>query len=205
MNRMLARTVLAAAIAASALLALPAEAAEVYNLDKGHSEVSFQVRHLVTNVRGRFNDFEGTVNLDPANLAQSSVDFKVKAESIDTASADRDKHLRSADFFDVEKYPEITFKSKSIKAAGKDRYDVTGTFTMHGVSKEITLPVTFLGTAKDPWGGTRAGFETATTLDRKEYGIVWNKALDSGGTILSDDVKVAINLETVKAQPKAAK
>jgi polyisoprenoid-binding protein YceI len=204
MKRLLTSAVLAAAVVLPALPA-PARAADVYNIDKGHSEVSFQIRHLVTNVRGRFNDFEGTVNLDPANMVGSTVEFKIKAASIDTGVADRDKHLRSADFFDTDKFPEITFKSKSIKATGKDQYAVTGTFTMHGVSKEVTLPVTFLGTAKDPWGGTRAGFETNATIDRKEYGIVWNKALDAGGTILSDEVKVAINLEAVKSQPKTGK
>lgn len=202
MNRILTAAVLTAAVVLPA--APPAQAAEAYTVDKGHSEVSFQVRHLVTNVRGRFTDFEGKIDLDPANLEQSSVDFKIKAASIDTDLPDRDQHLRGADFFEAEKYPEITFKSESVKAAGKDRYDVTGTFTMHGVSREITLPVTFLGTAKDPWGGIRAGFETEATLDRKDYGIVWNKALDAGGALLGDDVKVAINLEAVKAQPKAA-
>jgi polyisoprenoid-binding protein YceI len=206
MKRILSTTLIAAALAAVVVLpAAPAQAAELYKIDKGHSEVSFQIRHLVTNVRGRFNDFEGNINLDPQNLAQSSVDFRVKAASIDTGVADRDKHLRNADFFDVEKYPEITFKSKSIQAAGKDKYNVTGDFTMHGVTKQITLPVTFLGTAKDPWGGTRAGFETETTVDRKDYGITWNKALDAGGAMLSDDVKVAINIEAVKDQPKAGK
>lgn len=201
------KRILTAVLAAATLAvvpAAPAQAADVYAIDKGHSEVSFQIRHLVTNVRGRFNDFEGKINLDPQNLPQSSVEFRIKAASIDTGVADRDKHLRNADFFDVEKYPEITFKSKSIQAAGKDTYNVTGDFTMHGVTKQITLPVTFLGTAKDPWGGTRAGFETATTIDRKEYGIVWNKALDAGGAMLSDDVKVAINLEAVQEKPKAA-
>src|SRR6185295_13183779 len=117
---------------------------------------------------------------------------------IDTANADRDKHLRTADFFDVEKYPEITFKSKSVKATGKDHYAVTGDFTMHGVTKEITLPVTFLGEANDPWGNQRAGFETAVTLNRKDYGITWNKALDAGGALLGEDVPVAISLEAVK-------
>src|SRR6185295_3137577 len=123
--------------------------------------------------------------------------------SIDTNVPDRDKHLRSADFFDVEKFPEITFKSKSIKATGKDAYNVTGTLTMHGVSKEVTLPVTFQGEAKDPWGNTRAGFGTSTTLNRKDYGIVWNKALDAGGALLGDEVKVEINLETVKKKDEA--
>ena len=137
--------------------------------------------------------------MDPKNLPASSVEFHIKAASIDTGNqADRDKHLRTADFFDVEKYPEITFKSESIKATGKDKYDVTGTLTLHGVSKKVTLPVTYLGQAKDPWGNTRAGFETETTLNRKDYGIVWNKALDSGGVLLGDDVKVDIDLETVK-------
>jgi polyisoprenoid-binding protein YceI len=203
MKRILTAAVLAAAVVLPA--AQPARAADAYKIDKGHSEVSFQVRHLVTNVRGRFNDFEGNVALDPANLEKSSVDFQIKAASIDTGVADRDKHLRTAEFFDVEKYPEITFKSKSIKSTGKNTYDVTGDFTMHGVTKQVTLPVTFLGTAKDPWGGARAGFETGTTLDRKDYGIVWNKTIDAGGALLGDDVKVAINLEAVKDQPKPAK
>jgi polyisoprenoid-binding protein YceI len=129
----------------------------------------------------------------------------VKAASIDTGVADRDKHLRTPDFFDVEKFPEISFKSKSIKATGKDSYNVTGTFTLHGVTKEITLPVSFLGTVKDPWGNQRAGFSAETTLNRKDYGIVWNKALDNGGALLGDDVKIAINLETVKAKDQPAK
>jgi polyisoprenoid-binding protein YceI len=192
-----------AAAALTVLAALPLRA-DTFAIDPGHSEVGFLVRHLVSQTRGRFNDFSGTVNLDPKNLANSSVDFKIKAASIDTNVADRDKHLRSADFFDTEKFPEITFKSKSVTAAGKDTYNVTGTLTMHGVSKEVTLPVTYLGQAKDPWGNTRAGFETATKLDRKEYGIVWNKAIDNGGVLLGDDVNVSINLETVKAAPAAA-
>jgi polyisoprenoid-binding protein YceI len=186
------------AVALSALAVIPASA-ETYNIDPGHSEVSFQIRHMVSQVRGRFNQFSGTVNMDPKNPAASSVEFKIKTDSIDTNVADRDKHLRGADFFDAEKYPEITFKSKSVKPAGKDKYNVLGTLTMHGVSKDITLPVTFLGEGKDPWGGTRAGFETTTTLNRKDFGIVWNKAVDNGGVLLGDDVKVEINLETTKA------
>lgn len=186
-----------AAAALTVLAALPLRA-DTFAIDPGHSEVGFQVRHLVSQTRGRFNEFSGTVNLDPKNLTSSSVDFKIKAASIDTNVPDRDKHLRSADFFDTDKFPEITFKSKSIKAAGKDTYNVTGTLTLHGVSKEVTLPVTYLGQAKDPWGNTRAGFETSTTLNRKDFGIVWNKAVDNGGVLLGDDVKVDINLETVK-------
>ncbi len=188
----------------SSLAALPLSA-EVYSIDPGHSEVGFTVRHLVSNVRGRFNDFAGKINMDKKNLAASSVDFHIKATSIDTAVPDRDKHLRSADFFDVDKYPEISFKSDSIKATGKDKYAVTGTLTLHGVSKKVTLPVSFLGQAKDPSGGTRAGFETTTTLNRKDYGIVWNKAVDNGGVLLGEDVKVDINIEAKVDVPAAEK
>ncbi len=153
-----------AAAVLTTLAALPLRA-DTYAIDPGHSEVSFQIRHLVSNVRGRFNEFSGTVQLDPKNLPASSVEFHIKATSIDTNVADRDKHLRSPDFFDVAKFPEITFKSESIQAAGKDKYNVTGTLTMHGVSKKITLPVSYLGQVKDPWGNTRAGFETETKLE----------------------------------------
>lgn len=190
--------------AAGALAALPAEAAEVYTIDPTHSEVSFQVRHLVTQVRGKFNDYQGTIDLDPAKLESSKVEFRIKAASIDTALPDRDKHLRSEDFFFTEKYPEITFKSQQIKATGKDTYEVTGPLTMRGVTKTVTLPVTFLGKVRDPWGNDKAGFALETTVNRKDYGIVWNAALDNGGVVLGDDVKIAINLET-QLQKDAAK
>jgi polyisoprenoid-binding protein YceI len=173
--------------------------ADTYNIDKQHSEASFQVRHFVTQVRGKFDDFSGAVNIVPGKPAESSVEFHIKAASINTGVADRDNHLRSVDFFDVANFPEITFKSTSIKAgASKDAFDVTGDLTMHGVTKRITIPVTLLGYAKDPWGNERAGFSLETTLNRQEYGIKWNKALDAGGMMLSDDVKVSINLESVK-------
>ena len=196
MNR---KTAFAALLFAASMPAL----AEVHTIDAGHSEVSFQIRHLVTQVRGNFNDYEGTINLDPANLEKSSVDFRIKAASIDTNHADRDKHLRGEDFFFAEKYPEITFKSKSIKKTGKDTYNVAGTLTMRGVSKEVVLPVTYLGAVKDPWGNEKAGFSTEVTLNRKDYGINWNAALDNGGFVLSDEVKVAINLETQKKKDAA--
>jgi polyisoprenoid-binding protein YceI len=172
--------------------------AETYVIDKNHSDASFQIRHFASKVRGRFTDFEGTIQADPAKPEASSVVFTIKAASIDTSQPDRDKHLRSADFFDAEKFPEITFKSSKMTPAGKDKYDVTGTLTMHGVSKEITLPVTFLGTMKDPRGNEIASFELQTKLNRKDFGINWNRALDNGGVMLSDDVDVEINLETKK-------
>ncbi|HYM62621.1 MAG TPA: YceI family protein [Thermoanaerobaculia bacterium] len=179
-------------------------AADTFAIDKNHSEASFQVRHFVTKVRGKFTDFGGAINIDQANPSASSVEFTIKATSIDTSNADRDKHLRSADFFDVEKNPEITFKSSKIAATKtKDLYEVTGTLTMHGVAKTITLPVTSLGSVKDHQGNSHAGFETHITLNRKDYGINWNRALDTGGFMLGDDVDVTINIESVlkKAQP----
>lgn len=193
------------ALALATLAALPARAADVYTIDPAHSDVSFQVRHLVSQVRGRFNEYSGTINMDPANLAKSSVEFRVKAASIDTQLPDRDKHLRSPDFFDVEKHPEIVFKSSKITATGKDQYDVAGTLTIRGVAKPVTLPVTFLGAAKDPWGNEKAGFSTETTLNRKDFGMIWNAALDNGGVVLGDTVKVSIDLEVLKQKPVAAK
>jgi polyisoprenoid-binding protein YceI len=181
------------------LATAPLFAADTFTVDKTHSGVEFKVRHMISSVGGKFTDFAGTITADRANPVNSSVEFTIQAASVDTATPDRDKHLRSGDFFDVEKFPTITFKSvKLAPTKTKDTYDVTGDFTMHGVTKRITLPVTFLGFAKDPWGNERAGFEMNTTLNRKDYGINWNKALDQGGYLLDDDVKIAINLETVK-------
>lgn len=185
---------------AAVLVAASAFAADSFVVDKNHSEATFQVRHLVSRVSGKFDDFTGSISVDQANPAASSVEFTIKTPSIDTGVTDRDKHLRSADFFDAEKYPEISFKSTSIKPSGrKDVYDVTGTFTMHGVTKTITLPVEFLGFVKDPRGNQRAGFTAHTTLNRKDYGINWNRALDAGGTLLSDDVDITVNIEAAKS------
>ena len=191
---------LALSIAAAAVLP-----AETYTIDKNHSDASFQIRHFASKVRGRFSDFEGTIQADPAKPEASSVVFTIKTASIDTNQPDRDKHLRTADFFDVEKFPEITFKSSKFTPAGKDKYDVTGTLTMHGVSKEVTLPVTFLGSMKDPRGNEVASFELETKLNRKDFGINWNKTLDNGGVMLSDDVDVTISLETKKQANAPAK
>jgi polyisoprenoid-binding protein YceI len=181
-------------------------AAETYVIDKNHSDASFQIRHFASKVRGRFADFGGTIQADPAKPEASSVEFTIKTASIDTNQPDRDKDLRSANFFDAEKFPEITFKSTKVTPAGKDKYDVTGTLTMHGVSKEITLPVTLLGMMKDPRGNEIASFELETKLNRKDFGINWNKTLDNGGLMLSDDVVVQISLETKKKkEPEAPK
>lgn len=189
---------------AAALIAGSAFAAESWVVDRAHSEANFQIRHLVSRVSGRFDDFAGSISIDRDNPPASSVEFTIKATSIDTSSENRDKDLRSANFFEVDKFPEISFKSTSIKPSGKkDAYDVTGSFTMHGVTKTITLPVEFLGFIKDPRGNERAGFSLRTTLNRKDYGITWNRALDSGGTLLGDDVDVNVNIEAVKPKPPA--
>jgi polyisoprenoid-binding protein YceI len=192
-------------VAALVLAASPALAGDTYVVDKGHSEATFQVRHLVTKVRGHFGDFEGTIQVDPARPEASTVEFVVKAASLDTAHAERDKHLRSADFFDVEEHPEIRFKSSKITAKGKDAYEVSGTLTMRGISKEITLPVSFLGFAKDPWGNEKAGFETQITLNRKDFGMVWNKTLDSGGWLLGDEAYITVNIEANKKKDTASR
>jgi len=191
-------------VAAFVLAASPALAAETYLVDKGHSEATFQVRHLVTKVRGHFTDFEGTIQLDRARPEGSSVEFVVRAASLDSDNADRDKHLRSPDFFDVEKHPEIRFQSSKIVAQSGDLYQVTGTLTIRGVPKELTLAVSFLGFVKDPWGNEKAGFETQLTLNRKDFGMVWNKALDSGGWLLGDDVYIGVNIEANKKKDAAS-
>jgi polyisoprenoid-binding protein YceI len=180
------------------LTASPLLAADTYTVDKSHSEALFTVKHLMSKVTGRFNEFTGTISIDPASPAASSVEFTISAASIDTDNADRDKHLKTPDFFDVENHPSITFKSSKVTPAGTNKYNVEGTLTMRGVSKPVILPVEFLGFGKDPWGNERAGFSLETSLNRKEYGILWNKALDQGGYVLGDDVKIVVNLETVK-------
>ena len=190
------------AIAVAALvLAASSLFAETFVVDKAHSEATFQVRHMMSKVSGRFKDFSGRINIDRAKPAASSVEFNIKTASIDTGDADRDKHLQTADFFDAAKNPEITFKSTSIAATKKkDLYDVTGDLTMRGVTKHVTIPVEFNGFGKDPWGNERAGFSLTTTVNRKDYGINWNKALDNGGFLVGDEVTINVNLEAQKAK-----
>ncbi len=166
-----------------------------YVIDKVHSEVAFSVRHLVTKVRGRFSEFEGTIQFDPARPEQSSVNFTVQASSVDTNAADRDTHLRSEDFFHVEKFPTITFISTKVTPKGGDEFTVAGPLTIRGVVKDVTLPVSYLGSGKDPWGNEKAGFETEITLNRKDFGLTWNAALETGGFLVGDDVKIALTIQ----------
>ena len=193
-----------AVLAASLALAAPVQAAETYQFDKAHTTVGFQVRHIYTNVSGKFTDFTGTIQVDRAKPESSTVDFTIQATSIDTSETRRDQHLRSADFFDVANNPTITFKSTSIKANGKDSWLVTGDFTMHGVTKSVVLPVTLLGEGKDPMGNEKMGLETGLTLNRKDYGLNWNRTLETGGVLVGDEVKVQIAVEANKAKPPQA-
>lgn len=191
--------VLALTLAASA-----AFSQDVYNVDKTHSEVTFRVRHFVSKVPGRFDDFSGTISVVPGKPAASSVEFAIKTASINTANTNRDNHLRSADFFDAEKYPEITFKSTKIVPVDADTFNVTGIFTMHGTAKELTIPVEFGGTVTDARGTEKAGFSLVTKLNRKDYGIVWNQTLDSGSMVLGDEVEITVNIEANKRKPAPA-
>ncbi len=200
----IAALVLAFATALPGTAAVPPAATGSWNVDKAHSEVSFQIRHFVSKVRGRFGDFAGTIAINAAKPEASSVMFTIKTASIDTNEPKRDADLKSPNFFDVEKLPEIRFVSRKVVPVSDTKYDVTGDLTMHGVTKEITLPVTFNGVTKDVWGGERAGFEIGLALNRKDYGINWNKALDQGGFMLGDDVTISVNIEAVKAKPAAA-
>jgi polyisoprenoid-binding protein YceI len=172
-------------------------------VDPSHSSVSFTIRHFVSNVPGRFKDFEGVIQHDRQKPEASSVSFTVQAGSIETDNDERDEHLRSADFFDVQKFPTLTFTSTSVKAKDADELDVTGDFTLHGVTRRITIPVQVLGTVKGPHG-EKAGFETSFTINRKDYGIVWNRVLDAG-PMLGDDVRITVSVEANRQDVQPAK
>jgi polyisoprenoid-binding protein YceI len=168
-----------------------------FTIDKAHSEATFQVRHLITKVRGRFRDFEGTIQFDESNPEQSSVSFTIKTDSIDTSEPDRDNHLRSADFFAVADHPTITFASTRVRRVSGNQFEVEGPLTIRGTSKEISVPVTYLGGAKDPWGNERAGFEGELTINRKDFGLSWKAPLEAGGFLVGDDVKISLSIQAV--------
>ena len=176
---------------------------ETFLLDKNHTQIGFKVRHFVSKVSGRFAKFEGTIVLDRAKPEDSSVEVRIEATSIDTGVPNRDKHLNSADFFDTAKFPEITFKSTKIAAKGKDAFEVTGDLTMRGVTKPVTLTVTSNGFVGDGMGGKKAGFDVTGKLDRKDFGVSWNKSVDQNA-MLSDEVEILITIEADKPAPKPA-
>jgi polyisoprenoid-binding protein YceI len=169
-----------------------------WDVDVGHSAIHFWVRHLViSKVHGRFAKWSGTIELDPQDLTRSSVEVKIDAASIDTQVADRDTHLRSPDFLDVAKYPELSFRSRKIEKAGEG-YRVTGDLTLHGVTRQVVLDAEFNGTAKDPWGNERSAFAAKTSLDRRDYGLTWNAALEAGGVLVGEKVEISLEVEAVK-------
>lgn len=187
-----------ALLLAGLLTALAASRAQdVYELDRTHMEIGFTISHLViSEVKGRFNDFAGTITLGADNTPVTA-EAVIQTASIDTAVAKRDEHLRNADFFHVEKHPTITFVGKKLEREG-DQWVMVGDFTMHGVTKEIRLPFTLSGPIKDPWGNTRIGLKAETTLNRKDYGLTWNKVLEAGGLAVGETVKIQISGEAVK-------
>ncbi|MEK6375437.1 MAG: YceI family protein [Acidobacteriota bacterium] len=180
-----------------------ASAADTFNIDSSHSEAAFKVRHWMSRVSGKFADVSGVVNIDRSKPTASSVDLTIKATSIDTGVAKRDGHLRTADFFDVEKFPDITFKSTKIApSAKKDVFDVTGDFTMHGVTKQITVPVEVLGWQSGAQG-ERVGFGFSMKLNRKDYGVTWNRTLDTN-VMLGEDIDIDVSIEAVKKKEAPA-
>jgi polyisoprenoid-binding protein YceI len=167
--------------------------------DLKHSSVNFWVRHLmVSKVHGQFAQWTGDFQFDETNPGSSHVDVRIDAASIDTREAQRDAHLRSPDFFDVEKYPQITFRSSRVDPVGEAAYHVVGDLSIHGVTKSVVLNVDFAGRAKDPWGSERVGFTARTSIDRKDFGLVYNTVLEAGGVMVGDKVEIVIEVEAAK-------
>ena len=174
-----------------------AESRTTWTIDPSHTTVEFVAKHMmITTVKGRFAELTGTIVADETNLADSSVEATMQAASLDTRSEQRDAHLRSPDFLDVERYPEVTFKSTGISGS-KDSFKLTGDLTIRGVTRPITLDVTFEGEGKDPWGGTRASFSARGKFDRRDFGLTWNVALETGGILVSNEVKINIEAQAV--------
>ncbi|WP_409182915.1 YceI family protein [Amycolatopsis sp. VS8301801F10] len=170
-----------------------------YTIDAAHSRIGFVARHaMVTKVRGSFNEFEGSFTLDGENPANSSANVTIQTKSVDTRNADRDGHLRNNDFLSVEQFPTITFSSTGIKQTGEDTFDVTGDLTVKGITKSVTIPFEFGGSAKDPFGNDRVGFEGSTTINRSDYGVTFNAALETGGVLVSDKITLEFEISAIK-------
>jgi polyisoprenoid-binding protein YceI len=168
-------------------------------IDNGHSAINFSARHMmISTVRGNFNTFTGTVDFDEADPTKSTVDIQIDVASLETRDEKRDGHLKSADFFEVEKYPTIAFKSTSVEKLGENHGKLHGNLTIKDVSKPVTLDVEYHGLAKAPWGTTSAGFIGKTSIDRKDWGLTWNVALETGGILVGDKINIEIDIEVVK-------
>ncbi|AIS00705.1 YceI family protein [Streptomyces glaucescens] len=170
-----------------------------YTIDAAHTTIGFTARHaMVTNVKGKFLDFSGSLHLDGTDPSRSSATIDVKMDSIDTGNADRDGHLRSADFFKTDEFPTMTFRSTKAESLGGDDYRVTGDLSILGVTKPITIDLEFNGAAKDPFGNERVGFEGTATILRSEFGLTWNAALETGGFLVSDKIKLNFDISAIK-------
>jgi polyisoprenoid-binding protein YceI len=179
--------------------------ASTWDIDLAHSSVGFTVRHLViSKVHGRFRRWSGLLTLDPAHPADSSIEVRIETASIDTDEPKRDAHLRSADFFDAEKNPVISFRSTRVQATGEGRYEATGDLTIGGVTRSVKLDVEALGQTKDPWGGERAGYSARTSIDRRDFGLTWNQALETGGVVVGEKVEIEIEVEAVRRAEDSA-
>lgn len=169
-----------------------------WQLDKQHSEIGFAVRHMmISTVKGKFKSFDISAQIDPNDLAHSSVTATIEAGSIDTGETDRDGHLKSGDFLDIENHPNITFKSSSITKKDDQHYQVTGPFTIHGVTRDVTVDVEVAGPAKDPWGKERMGFMVRGEIDREQWGLKWNQALEAGGVLVGKKVHLNADIELI--------
>ena len=175
-----------------------------WNFDNSHSSIGFSVRHLmISKVRGQFNQWSGTFDYDESDPTKSKLSVSIDAASIDTRDEKRDAHLRSPDFFDVEKFPALTFASTRVERDGDD-FVVTGDLTIHGVTRAVQLKVESLGQTKDPWGGQRAGFSATATINRKDFGMHFNMALETGGVLVGEKIEIAIEIEAVRAAGQQA-
>ncbi|HEV7388492.1 MAG TPA: YceI family protein [Gemmatimonadaceae bacterium] len=183
----------------SAVEAAPAIGGKTtWKLDPSHTLVEFSAKHLmITTVKGRITDVDGVIHADAKDIKDSSVEVTLKAASIDTRTEQRDNHLRSADFLEVEKYPEIKFRSTRIEG-DKQEFKLTGDLTIRGVTRPVTLDVTFEGQTKDPWGGERIGFSASGKIDRRDFGLTWNVMLEAGGMTVGNDIKINVEVEAVK-------
>lgn len=174
--------------------------ATTWNLDTAHSGIHFSVRHMVfAKVRGRFAAWSGTIDLDPSDLTRSKVAVDIEADSIDTGVKDRDAHLRSADFFDVERFPRLRFESKRIEAVDAERYRLVGDLTIRDVTREVALDVEYGGQAKDPWGHLRAAFTAKVSISRGDFGLKWNQVLEAGGLLVGERIDIQLDVQAVQA------
>jgi len=171
-----------------------------WNIDQVHSTLEFTVRHMmISNVKGTFNEFDATIKANPEDLTDAEIEFTIDANSVDTRKEDRDNHLRSEDFFDVENHSKLTFKATKITKKAENHYDMTGDFTIIGITNPVTFDITFEGQSKDPMSNEEvAGFSGQTTINRKDFGLTWNAALETGGVIVSDEVKINLEIQARK-------